>query len=147
MQEDNGKWFIVERSEALASLMLTSRADLTVRTEKKCDDGDVPTTKHFVVQVKGTMSREAKDWAEQVHHLYEMGRSMFLPVCVFVINIQSNDAAYAWVAEPEVKAGSAALHFFDRPDFHTLDEPAVDQMVNEVRVWYDSMPRSLASHS
>ncbi len=38
MSEDRN-WFITERSEALASLILTSRIDLSVRSKNPQDDG------------------------------------------------------------------------------------------------------------
>lgn len=156
MQEDNRNWFIAERSEALASLLLTSRTDLSIRKENKQDGGvdfvvalkeaeNVPPTKLFVVQVKGTLSSDQREWTENVKQLYKHGQEFYLPVCVFLVNIRKNDAAYAWVAEPQVKAGSVALNSFEHPDFHALDNAAVDQIVNRVRSWYDAMPRSVAS--
>ena len=39
MPNEDRNWFITERSEALASLMLTSRSDVTVESENKKDDG------------------------------------------------------------------------------------------------------------
>jgi hypothetical protein len=157
MPEDRN-WFITERSEALASLMLTSRSDLSVRSENPQDDGvdfvvalnasdNVPTTKFFVVQVKGTLSSDQGDWTENVKQLYKKGGAFYLPACVFVVNVRKNDAACAWVAEPDVKSGNVGLNFFEHPDFHALDNAAVDQIVNRVREWYDAMPRSIASHA
>jgi hypothetical protein len=151
-------WFITERSEALASLLLTSRPDLTVRSEKKHDDGvdfvvalkepnDTLTTKIFIVQVKGTLSSDQKRWTENVKQLYRKSNEFYLPACVFIVNVRSNDAAYAWVAEPKVNGGGARLNFFQHPEFHALDAKAVDQIVGRVRTWYDSMPRSFASHA
>ena len=156
MPEDRN-WFIAERSEAMASLMLTSRNDVSLRAEKTQDDGvdfvvalkepgNVPPTKLFIVQVKGTLSSDQADWRENVKQLYGNGGAFFLPACVFVVNVRSNDAAYAWVAEPDVKSGGVGLNFFEQPDFQPLDNAAVDQIVNRVRGWYDAMPHSVASH-
>jgi len=39
MTTEKAPWFVVERSEALAGLLLTSRRDVEVRGEKKNDDG------------------------------------------------------------------------------------------------------------
>lgn len=158
MEESNRDWFIAQRSEALASLILTGRPDLNVRTEKEEEDGvdflvglqeshDVPTTKHFVVQVKGTLSSDVRDWVQRVSKLYGRGRAIFLPACVFIVNVRSNDVAYAWLAEPRVETGSATLNYLDHPDFHVLDEAAVDKIVNEVQAWYAAMPRSVASRA
>ena len=157
MPEDRD-WFITERSEALASLILTSRSDLNVRSENKQDDGvdfvvalkepeNVPTTQLFVVQVKGTLSSDQGDWTEHVKQLYKKGSAFYLPACVFVVNVRTNDAAFAWVAEPHVKSDGVGLNFFEHPDFHPLDNAAVDQIVNRVRQWYDAMPRSITSHA
>ncbi len=134
------------------------RTDLSVRSENKQDDGvdfvvalkepdSTLTTKIFVVQVKGTLSSDQKDWTENVKQLYKKGKALSLPVCVFVVNVRKNDAAYAWVAEPELKGGGVALNFFEHPEFHELNAEAVDQIIDRVRTWYDSMPRSLASHA
>jgi hypothetical protein len=158
MPEDNRNWFISERSEALASLLLTSRPDLSVRKENNQDDGvdfvvalreteNVLPTKLFVVQVKGTLSSDQGEWTENVKQLYKHGGHFYLPVCVFVVNVRNNDAAYAWLAEPQTKAGSVALNFFEHPDFHALDNAAVDQIVDRVRAWYDAMPHSTAANA
>lgn len=156
MPKIDQNWFIEERSDALASLMLTSRPDLSVRRENKQDDGvdlvvglkegDALSTKIFFVQVKGTTSSDPKVWTENVKPLFRPG-NLYLPVCVFVVNVRDNTAAYAWVAEPEILKDAVKLSFFEQPDFHSLDEGAVDGIVNRVRDWYDAMPRSHASHS
>ena len=39
MPNEDRNWFITERSDALASLMLTSRPDVTVKSGNKEDDG------------------------------------------------------------------------------------------------------------
>src|SRR5688572_28886297 len=107
---DDRNWFIHERSDALASLLLSSRPDLTVQREREQDDGvdffvalkepdNTVSTKVFVVQVKGTLSTDPKEWTESVKQLFKKDKSaIYLPACVFVVNVRSNDAAYAWVA-------------------------------------------------
>lgn len=156
MPDDSRTWFIGERSEALAGLLLTSRKDLCVRSESQRDDGtdflvavnddECVSTKLFVVQVKGELSSDRQQWAENVKQLYRAGNH-YLPACVFVINVRNNDAAYAWLAEPQVNGSAAKLNFFDRPDFHPLDEAAVDEIVLRVRGWYDAMPRAFVAHT
>ncbi len=153
MRDNDRDWFIGERSDALASLMLTSRPDLSIRSETKendgvdllvgVQDGEAVPTKLFVVQVKGTISSDPQEWTEDVKELYQ-SQSFYIPACVFVINFRDNQAAYAWVAEPEVQVDAVKLSFFERPDFHSLDKAAVDSIVNRVRQWYDAMPRSRA---
>jgi hypothetical protein len=68
MPTANEPWFVTERSEALAGLLLTSREDVSVRSEQKRDGGldllvDVGSggllgSQFFVVQVKGTLSSD-----------------------------------------------------------------------------------------
>jgi hypothetical protein len=156
MPDNDRNWFVTERSDALASLMLTSRPDVVVKSENRQDDGvdivaavndtEGPPTRLFVVQVKGTTSSDRAQWTENVKQLYKQG-AFYLPACVFVINVRSNEAAYTWVAEPEVEGNSAKLSFNEQPDFHLLDRAAVDQIVNRVREWYDAIPRSLKTQA
>jgi hypothetical protein len=71
-----GPW----RSEALAGVLLTSRKDLSVRSERKHDDGldflveidtdDPLSTQRFVVQVKGTLSSDLNEWMQDVKPLF-----------------------------------------------------------------------------
>jgi hypothetical protein len=148
-------WFIHERSEALATLLLTSRSDLIVEGNRKQDDGvdfyvaikeaeNPVSTRLFVVQVKGTLSTDPDDWTENVKQLFKSGGSpLYLPVCVFVVNVRQNDMAYAWIAEPEVKSNAGSLNFFEHPDFHELNSQALDQIVNQVKAWYGSMPNNV----
>lgn len=152
MPADNREWFIRERSEALASLFLTSRKDVHVRSEEGRDngadlfvelqEGNSPAPKVFVVQVRGTLSSDKAQWMQSAEQLFKAGPS-YLPVCVFMINVRDNNAEYAWLAEPQVdEKNSARLTFFDHGDFHKLDSNAVDQIINRVKQWYDVIPRN-----
>jgi hypothetical protein len=145
MTDETPRWFIRERSEALAALYLTSREDVSIHSEKKQadgvdfyvaldDDGSTP-TKLFVVQVRGTLSSNKRDWTKTVKELFRRG-PFYLPVCVFVINVQKNDAVFAWVAEPRIEKDSVSLDLFEQPDFMTLDQEATDQIIDRVRAWY-----------
>jgi Domain of unknown function (DUF4365) len=70
MPSTNEPWFVAERSEALAGVLLTSRKDVRVRDERKddrgldfvveIDTGDPLSTQLFVVQVKGVTSSDPK---------------------------------------------------------------------------------------
>ena len=112
-------WFVVDRSEALAGLLLTSRGDVQVQKERKRDDGvdflvgintgEPLSTRLFVVQVKGTTSSNPNDWMPNVEQLFNGGGPVFLPACVFVVNVRDNESQYAWVAEPVVAADGAKL--------------------------------------
>ena len=117
-------WFVEERSEALAGVLLTSRKDVRVRDERKhesgldflveIETGDPLSTQLFVVQVKGATSSDPDDWMQDVKPLFRgPGSPIYLPVCVFVVNVRENKAFYAWVAEPQVEAKGATLRFHE----------------------------------
>ncbi len=147
-------WFIAERSEALAGLLLTSQPDVHVRNERKHDDGvdffveihtgEELSTRIFVVLVKGTTSSDPDDWMQIVTPLFKPnGGMIYLPACVFVINVRDNRAFYAWVAEPTVETKGATLRFHEHGAFRDLDVAAVGQIVDRVKAWYDALPKQL----
>jgi Domain of unknown function (DUF4365) len=152
MPTEKVPWFVVDRSEALAGLLLTSRKDVEVRGEKKKDDGvdfllavnegEPLPTRLFLVQVIGTTSADPSEWMKGVKEIFQPKTgTLFLPVCVFVVNVRDNRALYAWVAEPCPDGQQAKLQFPPTPTFHELDQAAVDEIVNRVKAWYDVLPR------
>jgi hypothetical protein len=154
MSNTKEPWFVVERSEALAGLLLTSRDDVRVQKERKLDDGvdflvgiqtgELLSTRLFVVQVKGTMSSNPNDWMQNVKQLFkDGGRRVFLPACVFVVNVRDNRSQYAWVAEPVVDAKGAKLVFHEDGQFQDLDTSAVTEIVERVKAWYDAFPKQI----
>jgi hypothetical protein len=154
MSNTNGSWFVAERSEALAGLLLTSRKDVRVRDERKHDNGldflvqinaaDPLSTQLFVVQVKGTTSSNQSDWMDSVKQLFgEHSSAIYLPVCVFVVNVRDNKAFYAWVAEPQVETKGATLRFHETGTFQPLDAAAVSDIIDRVKAWYDVLPNQL----
>jgi uncharacterized protein DUF4365 len=155
MPGNKDPWFVLERSEALAGLLLTARNDVRVRHENKRDDGvdflvEVNTgepisARVFVVEVKGTTSSDQSEWMAGVSHLFpHRAGSIFLPACLFVINVRSNESWYAWVAQPVAGQNAATLKFFQAPEFHPLDPTAVDEIVDRVKAWYDVLPKQYA---
>lgn len=154
MSSTSEPWFVAERSEALAGLLLTSRKDVRIREERKrdsgldflveIDTGDPLSGQLFWVQVKGTMSSDRKDWMQEVKQLFRgHGSSIYLPVCVFVVNVRDNKAFYAWVAEPRVEAKGATLRFHEKGTFHPLDTAAVSDIIDRVKDWYHVLPNQL----
>lgn len=154
MSNTKEPWFVVERSEALAGLLLTSRDDVQVQNERKLDDGvdflvgintgEQLSTRLFVVQVKGTTSSNPNDWMQNVNPLFKgNGRLVYLPACVFVVNVRDNRSQYAWVAEPVVEASSAKLVFHEDGRFQGLDSAAVNEIVERVKAWYDALPKEI----
>jgi Domain of unknown function (DUF4365) len=154
MSSTNEPWFVAERSEALAGVLLTSRKDVRIRSERKDDSGLVLiveictgaplSTQQFVVQVKGTTSSDSKDWMQGVKHLFRgQGAPIYWPACVFVVNVRDNKAFYAWAAEPQVEEKGATLRFHETGTFHPLNPAAVSDIVDRVKAWYDALAKQL----
>lgn len=154
MAEEKDPWFVIERSEALAALLLTNQKDVEVVFQRKKDDGvdlfvgldsqTSPPTRLFVVQVKGTVSANPADWIQNVEQLFRAGDGQFhLPTCVFVVNVRDNKTRYAWIAEPIAEPSRATLKFHQAPTFHELNDAAVAEIVSRVRAYYDVMPKQL----
>ena len=153
MSDGSQPWFVVERSEALAGLLLTARPNVHVRGPRKgggvdflveIDADDPPVTRIFLVEVKGTMSPDRGEWERLVVPLYRPDRAAgSLPACVFVINVRDDRAGYAWLTEPIVQAQGASLKRHDHPTFQPLDAAAVDEIVGRVTAWYDALTRQL----
>ena len=154
MSSTNEHWFVAERSEALAGVLLTSRKDVRVRDERKrdsgldflveIDTGDPLSTQLFVVQVKGTTSSDPNGWMQDVKPLFRgPGSPIYLPVCVFVVNVRENKAFYAWVAEPQLEAKGAKLRSHESGTFHPLDSAAVSDIIDRVKAWYHVLPNQL----
>lgn len=146
-------WFVGERSEAIAGLLLTSREDVNVRHARNRDlgpdfvvdvggRGTLP-AQPFVVQVVGTMSSDPKDWAQDVKQLFSSSKKAdFYPSCVFVINVRDNTAFYAWLIEPLGEKIAARLIFHNKGEFHPLDKDAVSDIIDRVKSFYKAKPRA-----
>jgi hypothetical protein len=154
MSSTNEPWFVAERSEALAGALLTSRKDVCLRVERRHDSGldflvqictgDPLSTQLFVVQVKGTTSSNPDDWMQNVKQFFRgSGSPIYLPVCVFVVNVRENKAFYAWVAEPRVEPKGATLRFHEAGTFHPLDSAVISDIIDRVKAWYDVLPKQL----
>ena len=97
-----------------------------------------------MVQVKGATSSDPNDWMQDVKPLFRgHGSPIYLPVCVFVVNVRENKAFYAWVAEPQVEAKGATLRFHETGTFHPLDPAAVSDIIDRVKTWYQALPNQL----
>jgi len=153
MAEEKDPWFVIERSEALAALLLTNQQDVEVVFQRKKDDGvdlvvgldgrTSPQTRLFVVQVKGTVSAEPADWLQNVKQLFRGGRGIYLPTCVFVVNVRDNKTQYAWIAEPIAEPNRATLKFHQAPTFRELNDATMLEVVSQVKEYYEVMPKQL----
>jgi len=154
MTANNETWFLSQRSEALAGLVLMSRNDLEVRSEQKVDTGadflvnirqdNGRAMRLFTVQVRGTVSSDTSEWMKTLKELLTVeGGQVFLPTCVFIINVRSNQPFYRWVAEPVIENEEAKLRIGEPGDFEPLTRSVVDGIVGSVNRWYDAIPRQL----
>jgi hypothetical protein len=154
MSSTNEPWFVGERSEALAGVLLTSRKDVRVRNERKhdrgldflveIDTGDPLSTQLFVVEVKGTTSSDPNTWMQNLKPLFRgPGSPIYIPACVFVVNVRDNRAFFAWVAEPQVEAKGATLRFHETGTFQPLDAASVSDIIDRVKAWYHALPNQL----
>jgi serine/threonine protein kinase len=145
-------WFVAERSEARAGLLLTARADVRVSCEQRLDDGadfavevnpgNASAPEVFEVLARGTLSADPRDWLRSVEPLFpadgHAGGRLSRPACVFVINVRDGRAGYAWLAEPLVEAAGATLRSHPKVVFADLDATAVHAIVDRVKAWYDA---------
>jgi hypothetical protein len=156
MQNTKDPWFVLERSEALASWLLTSRKDVRVKSEQKRDDGvdllveidlgDRSFPNLFVVIVKGVMNPDLNSWEGTLRQQFANG-SMSLPACLFLVNVKTNEAHYSWIAEPVMADNAVELRFDTDGDFHLLNLEAVNEIVDRVRNWYKHLPKQLQQKS
>jgi len=147
-------WFVTERSEALTRVWLTNRPDVHVRGERRLEDrlllyveigsGDPLSAQQFVVQVKGALSADPNEWLRMVEPWFgHPDQPIWLPMCVIVVNVRENKAFYSWLAEPHVEGDTPVLRSTLSPTFHPLDAAAIDEIVDQVKAWYQALPRQL----
>lgn len=154
MAKEKDPWFVIERSDALATLLLTAQPGVKVVSKRERDgvfdlflgvDGHAALpTQLFVVQVKGTVSADPADWMQNVEQLFwPAGRQVYLPTCVFVVDVRENTISYAWVTEPTAETNAAKLTYHDTPSFHPLTAAAVADIISRVKAYYDVFPKQL----
>ncbi len=105
-----------------------------------------PPTRLFIAEVKGTTSSDFGEWMRTVKKLFGgQEKLVYLPTCVFVVNVRDNNAWYAWVAEPTVEPEGPTLQFHQAGDFHGLDDAAVTEIISRVKAWYEALPKQFLS--
>ena len=151
MNETKEAWFLDTRSEAIASLLLTSRPDVHIVEQKKAEDSGIDILVNvsnesgrwerlFGVQVKGTLSDDRTEWKKYAHDFYHHGsRLPFLPACAFIVNVKSRLASYIWLAKPVVEAKIPRLEFGPRDELHDLEKKSIDEIVTRVQEWYNAV--------
>jgi hypothetical protein len=148
-------WFLEERAIAFASLLLTKRNGVQVRSHAGSDMGidllvevlkdGKPAMRFFGVQLVPYLDLpDARTADERV--LSHTGRdpsAATLPICVFVIGVRKPDGIYRWVVEPAIQEGRALLVRDAEPDWQVLDETGVARLIDQVNAWYDVLQGNL----
>lgn len=153
MQQD---WFILERSEAIISLLLLSRPDLSFPRVHRHEDvlqllvrlknGKTVHNNLFSIDVIGTMSDSLDIVAKHAERL--LHETTFLPTCVVVVNVKDNSSLYSWIAKPLVEQGIAKLSHPQEIVLQSLDDTVLDKIVTTVSNWYShSETLSVESHT
>lgn len=144
--QKTGKWFVAERSEAIAGLFLTSHKELEVLNDVREDNGadflvkirrgDPSVLKLFAVQVKGSERKIDEEFRESLRPQLKR-KALFMPACLFLVDVRSNQMWYGWLAEPILEANGAKLEMSSKPDVHPLTTDSIDEIVDRVSAWYD----------
>jgi hypothetical protein len=157
-------WFVAERAEWYASLVLTKRHDVKVQPctgrDKAVDllvevlDDGKPTLRFFGVQIVPYMDLpDIPNGDKRV--LSNRGRDLFeaaLPLCVFVVGVRKPEGLYRWAVEPVVDDGRAVLHRAVEANWQPLDEEGAACLIGQVKAWYDALnggstPKRRGRHS
>lgn len=143
--------FIAERSQALAKMYLTRRADLIITSagpEAALDylvflaEGDRQSLRQFGVSVRGSKpaSNEEKVSTASTAALAALqGEGPFpYPVCLLHFTMDDDQGYWAWVAEPTIAEQEPRLVFHHEARYHKLDRASLDAVVDQVGHWYDA---------
>lgn len=71
------------------------------------------------------------------------GGVIYLPACVFVVDVRDNKVFYAWVAEPKVEPKGATPRFHESGMFQPLDSASVGEIIDRVKSWYHALSNQL----
>jgi hypothetical protein len=157
--DDFKERFLAERARALATVILTRRADLTV-AETKDDTGldyhvyisreGKPVRAMFGVLLRAVMAPVTADEANKLlapalDSFRRMGRFTY-PVCLFFFTMRDDHAFFCWLAEPVLATdGSPRLLHHRQAHCRDLDDEALDAIVRRVVSWYDALDAELVT--
>jgi len=159
MIQENRNWFVGERSEALASILLRSQGDIRIVEERDADEGvdflvDVNQASRaplqcFAVQVKGTLLDDPQQRLTLAKESIktENETRLIYPTCLFVFNVRDRASYYAWVAEPIVENHSAKLRIAAPDSLSVLDQDSIQKIIQRVRDWYSAVPQNFVPTS
>ncbi len=148
--------FLSERARALATVVLTRRRDLLVVDTKSgsgldfhvyIDREDKPMRLMFGVLLRGVPSPLTIDHANKVlgptlGQFRRLGKFTY-PVCLLFFTMRDEQAFFSWLAEPVVKGGVPKLVHHHNADCVLLTHERLDQIVETIVSWYDSVETAL----
>jgi hypothetical protein len=152
------KWFVGERTRALATVYLTRRDDLMVTKAGPgvgleflvfiTKQGREPSVRQFGVFLRGakgpvTEARADRDLRPAMQSFLRAGPFPY-PVCLFYFTMDDDQGYSTWVAEPAVEAGQPQLRMHNTAHCKKLDAAALDEIVEKVDQWYDAFFSSIA---
>lgn len=152
MTNDSREQFLGERAQALATIILTRRGDLSIAETKKdigldyhvyIDREDKPMRLMFGVLLRGVPSPVTIDHANKIlaptmGHFQGM-RKFTYPVCLFFFTMREEQAFFSWLAEPVVNGGVPKLAHHAKANCVELTSAHLDRIVDEIVAWYDAV--------
>jgi hypothetical protein len=145
--------FIGERTRSLATVVLTRREDLKVTAADgdagpdlyvRIEHGKGGGERKFGVVLRGEMATVGPERANRavrpaLESLSKIG-NFPCPVCLFFFTMEKDEGWYTWVDEPVVSDdGVPRLDLHSEANCRPLDKPAVDDIVDRVSRWYDTL--------
>lgn len=152
MTNDSKERFLGERVQARATVVLTRRDDLQI-TETKKDTGldfhvfinreDKSMRLVFGVLLRGVPSPATIDHANQILRptmgQFQGMRKFTYPVCLFFFTMREEQAFFTWLAEPVLNGDTPKLVHHNDANCFELTSERLDQVVDLIVAWYDSV--------
>lgn len=156
--EEQEPWYLGQRAEALAMVILTRRSDLKIQnlggTDSELDlmveltrDGR-ETGRRFGIQLKSRIDPVPEESARLAEWVSPTTPALPItfPVCAFLFTMRDEGAYYYWIAEPGVEDRSIPkLRRPTSPDLMPLDNPGLERLVTQVDRWYEALTVALAA--
>src|SRR5262245_54659117 len=152
MTNDLQKRFMVDHLQALATVILTRRSDLSI-AETRRDTGldfhvtieraEKPMRLVFGVLLRGVPAPTTAEGANKAlgptMAQFRGMRKFTYPVCLFFFTTRDERAFFSWLAEPVVgKAGPKLVHHSNARCVPLTDE-LLDEAVERIVAWYDAV--------
>lgn len=157
--------FIAHRTEALATVYLTRRQDVTVTPFQRGHlDLFVTVTPDEDESPRGFLNLGVIAWgtdkaldstaaADQFANAKWRNKSKrqrdetiyYFPVILMLFSMVNDEGYFAWVTEPSTRqgAGGPTLAHLERLTFSKLDRGVLDKIIAKVKAWYGSFASEL----